>query len=250
MAPELLQVPARQAATLEVTGHRPWPLPDRSWLLAQTCEQLLFAHWRMPVERLRRHLPDRLDLDTFEGDAWLGVTPFRVANLRLRGLPPLPGVSSFLQLNCRTYVSHGGRPGIWLFSLDASSRLAVESARWLYGLPFFLARMHGLPHFRCTRLEVERPHVWESTYEPAGEAVPAEAGTLAHFLTERYCLYTVDGAGALHRADIHHLPWPLQPARAAIALNTVPPDGLETDGDALCHYAELQDVLIWEPEQV
>jgi uncharacterized protein YqjF (DUF2071 family) len=219
--------------------------------MAQTWEQLLFAHWRVPSERLREHVPPELEVETHDGEAWLGVTPFRVANLRFRGMPPLPRVSSFLELNCRTYVSHRGeKPGIWFFSLDASSRLAVEAARRLYKLPYFHARMDGLPRYRCARIEAERPHVWESTYGPAGPVVLAEPGTLEHFLTERYCLYTVDAAGSLRRAEIHHLPWPLQPAEAEVELNTMPPDGLETAGTPLVHYSRRQDVLIWELERV
>jgi uncharacterized protein YqjF (DUF2071 family) len=219
--------------------------------MAQTWLELLFAHWRLPVERLRPHVPAGLEVDTFEGDGWLGVTPFRVANLRLRGLPPLPRVSTFLELNCRTYVSHGGeKPGIWFFSLDASSRLAVEGARRLYRLPYFLARMQGLPRYRCTRLDAERPHVWESAYAPVGEVSPPEPGTLAHFLTERYCLYAVGDGGRLQRAEIHHPPWPLQAAQAEVELNTMPPDGLEAEGEPLCHYSGRQDVLIWELEPV
>lgn len=248
---ELVEAPARQGATLRVTEHRPWPLPAGSWLLAQTWEQLLFAHWRVPVERLREHLPPELEVDTHEGEAWLGVTPFRVTNLRFRGLPPLPYLSSFLELNCRTYVSHGGeRPGIWFFSLDASSRLAVEAARRLYKLPYFEARLEGLPRYRCSRSGAERPHVWESTHGPSGPVFNAEPGSLEHFLTERYCLYTTDETGALHRGEIHHPPWPLREAAAQIELNTMPPDGLEPTGEPLLHYAERQDVLIWELESV
>ena len=236
--------------------------------MAQTWEQLLFAHWRVPVERLREHVPPGLEIDTWEGDAWLGVTPFRVSNLRFRGLPPLPWVSTFLELNCRTYVTHGGeRPGIWFFSLDASSRLPVEAARRLYKLPYFQARMAGPPRrhcsdagkadvsafarfveptrYRCSRIGAERPHVWESTYGPDGEVAPARPGTLEHFLVERYCLYTAQ-AESLYRAEIHHPPWPLQPAEATVELNTMPPDGLEATGEPLCHYSERQDVLIWE----
>jgi uncharacterized protein YqjF (DUF2071 family) len=244
---DLVEAPARQAATLDVTEHRPWPLPAGSWLMAQTWEELLFAHWRVPVAALREHLPPELEVDTFDGDAFLGITPFLVTGLRLRGLPALPVVSSFLELNCRTYVRHGGeRPGIWFFSLDASSRLAVEAARRLYKLPYFQARMDGLPRYRCARIGAERPHVWESAYRPAGSTFAAEPGTLEHFLAERYCLYTTDAAGVLHRGEIHHPPWPLQEAEAEVDLNTIPPDGLEVRGEPLLHYAGRQDVLIWE----
>jgi len=246
-----VRAPARQGATLSILEHRPWPLPPGGWLMAQTWEELLFSHWPLPAERVRAHLPRGLGLDTFDGEAWLGITPFRVANVRLRGLPALPRISSFLELNCRTYVSVGGEhAGIWFFSLDASSRLAVEVARRLYKLPYFRARMEGLPRYRCARVGAARPHVWESTYAPVGHAFAAEPGTLEHFLVERYCLYTSDSAGRLHRAEIHHPPWPLQQAHAEIDLNTVPPDGLEPNGEPLLHYSQRQDVLIWPLERV
>jgi uncharacterized protein YqjF (DUF2071 family) len=248
-----LDAPARQAATLRETGHRPWPLPEGGWAQAQTWEQLLFAHWPVPLEALRAHVPAGLDLDTYEGRAYLGLTPFKVTNLRLRGLPPVPVFSSFLELNCRTYVSQGGeKPGIWFFSLDASSRFAVEGARRLYKLPYFRARMSGPPRFTSVRLDGDRDRVWESTYRPAGAAAPAPApaGTLEHFLAERYCLYTAAEGGELHRAEIHHPPWPLQGAEASVERNTVPPDGLEVGGKPHVMFSARQDVLIWPLEPI
>jgi uncharacterized protein YqjF (DUF2071 family) len=200
----------------------------------------------VPVEALRAHLPSELEVDTFDGDAYLGLTPFRVTNLRLRGLPPLPVLSSFLELNCRTYVTHGGeKPGIWFFSLDAASRLAVEGAKRLYKLPYFLARMSGPPRFSSVRTGAEREHAWESSYRPTGSPAPAEPGSLEQFLAERYCLYTVDEGGVLHRAEIHHPPWPLQGANAEVTRNTVPPDGLEVAGEPHVMFSARQDVLIW-----
>ena len=231
--------------------HRPWPLPDGGWAQAQTWDDLLFAHWQVPIDALRERLPAELEVDTFAGSAYLGLTPFRVSNLRLRGLPPVPVLSTFLELNCRTYVSHGGeKPGIWFFSLDASSRFAVEGARRLYKLPYFRARMTGPPRFSSERLEAERDHVWECSYGPTGVSEPAAAGTLEHFLAERYCLYTVDEAGALHRAEIHHPPWPLQDASADVTANTIPPDGLEVSGEPHVMFSARQDVLIWPLEAV
>jgi uncharacterized protein len=248
---ELLNAPSRQTATLRETEHRPWPLPGGPWLMAQTWEDLLFAHWEMPIDRLRAHLPPELEVDTHKGRSYVGITPFRVTNTRLRGTPPVPGFSSFLELNCRTYVRHDGeRPGIWFFSLDASSRLAVEAAKRAYKLPYFHARMQGLPRYRCARNDAERPHVWEATYRPHGETFDAEPGSLEHFLTERYCLYTTDEAGALWRADIHHPPWPLQEAEAEIELNTMPPDGIDVYSEPLLHFSRRQDVLIWPLERV
>jgi uncharacterized protein len=196
-------------------------------------------------------VPKALEIDSFDGDAYLGITPFRVTNLRLRGLPPVPLLSSFLELNCRTYVSHGGeRPGIWFFSLDASSRFAVEGARRLYKLPYFRAAMSPPPRFSSVRQEGTDDRAWLATYQPEGAAAPAKPGTLEHFLAERYCLYAVDEAGALHSADIHHPPWPLQGATAEISRNTIPPDGLEVDGEPHLMYSARQDVLIWPLEPI
>jgi uncharacterized protein YqjF (DUF2071 family) len=220
-------------------------------LQAQTWEELLFAHWQVPLAAVRPHVPAALEIDSFENDAYLGITPFRVTNLRLRGLPPLPLLSSFVELNCRTYVTYGGdRPGIWFFSLDASSRLAVEAARRLYELPYFRAAMSPPPRFSSVRSEGTDDRAWLATYRPEGAAAPAEPGTLEHFLAERYCLYTVDGAGALHSAQIHHPPWPLQGATAEIARNTIPPKGLDAEGEPHLMYSARQDVLIWPLEPV
>src|SRR3954471_18570225 len=134
---------ARQGRWLEQQPHRPWPLPNGRWVLGQTWERLLFAHWRLPAAVVRPHLPAALELEEWEGSAWLGLTPFRVAGFRLRGLPPLPLLSSFHELNCRTYVRRDERPGIWFFSLDASSRPAVAAARRAYGLPYRHARVRA-----------------------------------------------------------------------------------------------------------
>src|SRR2546423_11540414 len=138
-AMELLTAPVRQASTLEETGHRPWPVPKGPWVMGQPWDDLLFLHYRVPAEQLRPIVPDGLELEQHSGSAWLGVTPFQITGLRARGLLPLPLLSSFRELNVRTYVTRGGRPGIWFFSLDASSRVAAEAGRRLYRLPYFPA---------------------------------------------------------------------------------------------------------------
>jgi uncharacterized protein len=251
---DALQAPARQSASLESTAHRPWPLPESSWVMGQTWDELLFAHWRAPADALRSHLPDGLELDLFEDEAWIGITPFRVSGLRARGLPPLPLVSSFLEINTRTYVTAGGKPGIWFFSLDASSELAVEAARRFYKLPYFRATMRA--EWRDGPLEYESrrrdprgaPAVFRGGYRPIGDVLEPDPRSLAHFLTERYCLYAQD-RGRLKRAEIHHEPWPLQPAEAAIEENTMPPSGIELlDEDPLLHFSARQDVVIWPLE--
>jgi uncharacterized protein YqjF (DUF2071 family) len=253
---DLLAAPARQAAALAETGHRPWPVRRDSWLMGQSWEDLLFAHWRVAPESLEPMLPAGLALDEHDGSAWLGITPFLISGLRLHGTLPLPRVSSFPELNVRTYVTAENKPGIWFFSLDTSSLLAVEAARRLYRLPYHHARMSldrrgGRIEIGSSRREGNRPHVLEASYGPAGNGPfePPE-GSLEHFLTERYCLYA-HGGGRLFRADIHHLPWQMREAWAEIELNTMPPDGIVLgDASPLCHLAERQDVVIWPLEEV
>jgi uncharacterized protein len=251
---DALQAPARQGGSLEETAHRPWPLPERSWVMGQTWDDLLFAHWRATPESLRALIPDELELDLFEGEAWIGITPFALTGLRARGLPPLPVVSSFLELNTRTYVTAGGKPGIWSFSLDASSELAVEGARRGYKLPYFRADMraewrHGWLSYESRRCDSRGEQArFEARYRPSGEQLDPDPDSLAHFLAERYCLYAVD-AGRLKRAEIHHRPWPLQAAEAVIEENTMPPKAVElVHEDPLLHFSARQDVVIWALE--
>jgi len=250
----VLDTAMRQSAALEHLEHRPWPPPTRAWTMGQTWEELLFAHWRVPAEAVEPRLPPGLDLDTYDGDAWLGVTPFRLTGLRARGLLPLPGASSMLELNVRTYVTAEDKPGIWFFSLDASSGLAVEMARRTYRLPYFRARMSaasrgGWIHYECARVD-EPGRAFSGRYRPLDEPPRrVEKSSLEEFLVERYCLYTTDDAGKLCRAEIHHEPWPLQDAEAEIELNTMPPIALPDD-PPLLHFARRLDVVIWPLERV
>ena len=225
--------------------------------MGQSWENLLFAHWRVDADAVRRLVPETLRLQTHDGSAWLGVTPFRVAGLRLRGTLPLPGASSFLELNVRTYVTAGGKPGIWFFSLDAASRLAVEAARRTYKLPYFHARMTAERRGEWIEFESARsrteptPRVFSARYRPSGAELNPAPGSLEEFLAERYCLYAVDERGRLHRAEIHHPPWPLQPAEARLELNTMAPGGVELpEEEPLIHFARLQDVVIWPLKRV
>jgi uncharacterized protein len=250
---EFLTTPGRQSATLQESAHRPWPLPDDSWVMGQTWHDLLFAHWRVPSAELRTHVPAVLPLDTHDGNAWVGVTPFCLAGLRARRTYPLPLVSIFPELNVRTYVTVAGKPGIFFFSLDAGSALAVAAARRFYHLPYFWAAMsvrtdNGFVEYQSRR-RGEPARLFSGRYRPTGPAVHAEPGTLEHFLTERYCLYTV-ADGRLWRAEIHHAPRPLQPAQAELRANGMAPEGLDLPGEPLLHFAGRQDVLIWPLEAV
>jgi uncharacterized protein YqjF (DUF2071 family) len=242
----------RQRASLRVTAHRPWPLPGGPWIMGQTWADLLFAHWPVAPERLRAALPPEVPLDLFEGVAWITVSPFRVFGTRPRGALPPPGVSRFPELNVRTYVTVGDRPGIWFFSLDAGSALAVAAARMLYRLPYFRAEMRvaaqdGSIDYESRRTDPNgRPARFAGSYGPAGPVAPAAVGTLDHWLVERYCLYTLDRRRRMLTADIHHRPWPLQPATADIRLNTMAEAvGVEVGEPAVLHFARRQDVVFW-----
>lgn len=239
---------------LALTEHRPVPMPAGPWVMEQVWHDLLFMHWALAPEALRPLVPAQLELDVREGKAWLAVTPFWMSGVRPRGLPALPWLSKFPELNVRTYVTYGGQPGVYFFSLDAARLLAVWAARVGYRLPYFHAEMavRGTERieYRCRRARLRVEGEFEATYWPTGPASPPRAGTLEHFFTERYCLYTTAGE-RVYRAYIHHAPWPLQAAQAEIRKNTVPQADGVTLPDTPPHllFARELRVLIWLPER-
>jgi uncharacterized protein len=235
--------------------HRPWPLPRTPWVMRQRWEDLLFAHWRCSSAALRALVPAALDIDVVDGDAWIGVVPFRMSGVGLRGVPGVPGARAFPELNVRTYVRHRGTPGVWFFSLDAASPLAVTVARMWFHLPYFRAEMRVSSDADGVRYSSGRRHAgaadaaFDARYGPSGPVTPAEPGSLAHWLTERYCLFAAARDGRLWRGDIHHAPWPLQPAWAQISVNTMAhASGVELPaGSPLLHFARRLDVRLWAP---
>ena len=246
-------------AIMKERAHRPWPLPRSPWVMTQAWNELLFAHWPLAPETLRPLLPATLALDTYEDEAWLGVVPFHMTNTRPRLTPPVPGLSAFPELNVRTYVTHGGKPGVWFFSLDAANRVAVALARSLFHLPYYRARMsrrraeNETIHYRSVRTHRDAPAAaLEATYRPTGAFFHAAPGTLEHWLTERYCLYALGPGDTLLRGEIHHRRWALQPAEADLTLNTMArAAGLTLpDTPPLLHYVARQETLIWWPERV
>jgi uncharacterized protein YqjF (DUF2071 family) len=225
--------------------------------MRQTWHDLLFAHWPVDPAALRPWIPPPLTVDCFGGRAWLGVVPFHMSGVTPRGVPPIPGLSAFAELNVRTYVTLGDRAGVLFFSLDAASRPAVEMARLTYHLPYYRARMAVRAdgesiHYSSRRADRRgRPAELVARYGPDGPVVGARPGTLDHFLTERYCLYAPH-AGRIHRAEIHHAPWPLQPGVATIERNTM----AEAAGVSLpseppiLHYARRLDDVVWPLRRV
>jgi uncharacterized protein len=242
-----------QSHVVGETSNRPWPLPESPWLMAQTWRDLLFAHWPLPPELVQQALPPALSVDTFEGSAWIGITPFEVSGLRLRGALPVPASSRFPELNVRTYTTVRGKPGIYFLSLDAASHLAVIAARRAYRLPYFHAQMTIRRHADAISYRSERtssdgdPAAFDARYGPTGGVFEAEAGSLEYFVAERYCLYTINERGQPLRAEIQHPPWPLQPAEASITANPMTrPWGIELPrAQPMLHFAQVQNVVIW-----
>lgn len=236
----------------------------RPWVMHQRWHDLLFAHWPVAAAPLREAIPRPLELDSFEGEHWVGIVPFWMSNVRPRGVPPVPGLSRFLELNVRTYVTHRGKPGVFFFSLDASNPVAVRLARALFHLPYFDARMsmsggtwpdnpepRDTGTIRYSSRRVHRgvpPAELRIDYRPSGPPdSSAAAGSLTHWLTARYCLYTTSRSGRLFCGDIHHVPWPLQPAEAEIISNTMARvSGIELPATPpLLHFSRVIDVRIW-----
>jgi len=252
-------------------GHRPFPPPQRSYVGVMTWHDLLFAHWPVDPDTVKHAMPPVLRpyLDLYDGRAWIGVVPFWMSNVTARWMPPLPGLSTFPELNVRTYVTIDGMPGVFFFSLDAANMSAVIGARAMFSLPYFHARMAvwsdrhvgvRMPEppassnevrYVSERLEPPLPAEFRAHYRPTGPVQHAQPGSIEHFFVERYCLYTAPG-GAIQRTHIHHLPWPLQPASAEIEVNTMAPsDGLVLPhATPLLHFAKRLDVLVWWPEKV
>jgi uncharacterized protein YqjF (DUF2071 family) len=246
-------------AILRETAHRPWPMPDAPWLMTQTWHDLLFAHWRVDAGALRARVPRCFELDTFGGQAWLGVVPFWMDNVAPRFTPSVPGVSRFPELNVRTYVRADDKAGIYFFSLDAGSSLAVAAARLLLRLPYFSASMRvrrrrdGWVYYRSRR-PARRGAAPEfvARYRAVGPPRPPSPGTLEHFLAERYCLFALDHGDRPYRLDIHHPPWPLQPAEGVIERNTMAEAACVTlpDEPPLLHFAARQDMVAWAPRRL
>lgn len=238
-------------AILDDTAHRPWQMPSSAWIMTQTWHDLLFAHWPVDAAALRERVPPAFELDLFDGQAWLGVVPFHMTNVAPRFVPAIPGISAFPELNVRTYVTVGGKPGVYFFSLDAGSSVAVGAAKTLLNLPYFVADMTVTPrdgdiHYHSRR--VAAPHAeFRAIYRGLGDRRAPAPRTLEHFLTERYCLYAVTHRYVAYRLEIHHPPWLLEAARAEIPCNTMADAaGLRLPSMApLLHFAKRQDMVCW-----
>lgn len=221
--------------------------------MGQTWERLAFLHWPIDPGVLTDKLPPGVEPDVFDGSAWIGVTPFEIHSFRLRMTLPFPLISTFPEINVRTYVSSAGKPGIWFLSLDTGNRLAVHAARRAYRLPYHHASQASRRRAAWVEFASRRDGgdaAFAARYRPIGPVREARPGTFEHFVAERYCLYTVDEQLQLLRGDIHHRPWPLQDAEVEIGGNSMArPYGIELNGAPRAHYADRVDVVFWRLER-
>jgi uncharacterized protein YqjF (DUF2071 family) len=231
------------------------PLDARRWVIGMRWERLLFAHWPVPAESLRGLIPSGLELDTFEGQAWLGIVPFRMTRVGPAGLA-LPGrLGTFGEINVRTYVRPtrpiDGPPGVWFLSLDAESPYVVAGGRAVFHLPYYRARIAigeagDATNYRSRRTHGGAPPArFRARYRPTGPAVEAFAGSLEDWLTARYAVYAADGSRRAFRGDIQHDRWRLAPAEWQLEAETVLAGfGLSRpERPPLLHQAETVDVL-------
>jgi uncharacterized protein YqjF (DUF2071 family) len=237
--------------SLTKTDHRPWPLPLDSWRWKQSLIDVLFVHYPCPIEKLLPLIPRRLNLQEFEGNCWIGIIPFKLEGVTMRPFPPIPGISNFKELNVRVYVEYQGKPGIYFLSIDATSRLAVWIGKHLFHLPYKNAEIeikkeNGQIFFHSKRMEEGDQSEFSLSYSPTPEIFESKPGTLEYFFTERYCLYTQTPKG-LFRGNIHHIPWPLQKAKAKIFSNTLFPEQL---AEPHILYSKRIDVLLWNLEKI
>lgn len=229
----------------------------RPWVMRMRWADLLFAHWSMDPAELRPLVPLQLDLDTLDGRAWLGIVPFRMEDVAPRGLPAVPRLSVFPELNVRTYVTHRGLPGVWFLSLDAASPLTVIGARRWFHLPYVHAsmaadRVGDEVEYRSQRRDRSVPGAeFRARYGPAGPVELAAPGSLDTFLTARDRLFALDGDGRVLRSEIRHAPWPLQPATATLdAASLAAAHGLVLPDEAPhLRFARRVDVRAWWPRR-
>jgi uncharacterized protein len=242
-------------SSLQRLDHRPWALPSRPWTWRQSWHDLLFAHWPVDAALLQRFVPAPLRVQEFEGTSWVGLVPFRMSGVMRRPMPDLPWISAFPELNVRIYVEHEEKPGVWFLSLDATNPIAVWAARRWFHLPYHRAqiairREGDAFHYRSGRGNASA--LLDVRYRASAPPVESKRGTLEHWLTERYCLYAQSPDGNLWRNDVHHFPWPLQPAEAEVRANSyLASHGLEVSGaPAQLHFARRVDVVVWNAERV
>lgn len=226
--------------------------PDLSNDGTQTWRELLFVHWSVDVDAMREVVPKELELDLHEGKAFVGCVPFVMKDIRSKWMPRFAGLN-FLETNLRTYVTYRDRPGVYFFSLEASSRLAVKVARFIWKLPYFHATMtrheaEGVTTYETVRRSPDAARLF-ARYR-VGEALgPSAPGSLEHFLLERYLLFSLRD-GEVLEGHVHHIPYPAHRAEVLeLEESLVEAAGLpKTQGlPELAHFSPGVDVEVFGP---
>ncbi|MFK8794315.1 YqjF family protein [Planococcus plakortidis] len=224
---------------------------EKPWVMAQTWRNLVFLHWPISADALRPFIPSELAIDLYDGQAWIGVVPFIADHTRLRFFFPFPIAGNYRELNVRTYVRCNGRAGVYFFSLDADSLLAVKAASAGGFLPYRYARINsgskGSRHLFTSRPAASiHGENFRMGFTPAAGIL--EASKLERWLTERYCLWTKPKA-ILYRVDIAHAPWRLQNVHIEIAENSLAPflPAGWNAGQPLAHFSGVQKTRFYPP---
>lgn len=234
---------------LAAVSHRPWDMPSRSWAYYQEWNKALFLHWKVSPKELNGLLPDGLELDLFEGQAWVSLVPFTMEKIRPRGLPPFAPISDFYEINLRTYVVVDGKPGVYFLNIEAGKRLAAVLAKAVSGLPYKKAtmqrRQEGVTLY-YTSEDVEKGIAFSVDFE-VGKS-QEHPDVLDLWLTERYCLY-LENQERLIRYEIQHKPWELNEVRIGHLQTRYPLGGLDLSRyPDRVHYSMGVEVVAWNKE--
>ena len=236
---------------LTYTHHRPWPLPNGSWLLRQQWLNLAFIHWEIDYQDLRQRIPESLEIDLFDGKAWIAIVPFDMKGVSLRYFPTISAISNFPEINVRTYVIRDGKPGVWFFSLDVPSRFAVWAARTFFNLPYRhgdvkIEAKEGVFHY-TSQIGEDR---FDARYRPEPSDTAFGKNSFEEWCTERYCLYCQSNKGHLYRTEVQHRKWPLQNAAIDIRKNSLLDRFQVGERHPSVLYSESIDVVAYPPERI
>lgn len=232
------------------TSHRPWPLPKKNWLLTQTWLNLAFIHWEIDYDDLRSRVPPELNIDLYDGKAWIAIVPFDMKGVTLRGCPKISFLSDFPEINVRTYVTYKGKPGVWFFSLDVPKRFAVWTARTFFHLPYRFANVSIAD--RSGEIEYKsqtQNESFKASYQPIGSE-NWDSGSFEKWSTERYCLYCQNDSGSLFRTEVHHPKWPLEIADLKIEENTLLSPFRTKNRHSSVLFSKQIEVIAYPPERL
>lgn len=247
------KIAMKRDLTKNFFGNQSWPLTCRTWVMQQTWNNVWFIHLPVSSESLRHLIPQRLQIDTYQGQAWIGIVLFVMEGIYLRGVP-VKLFPSFPEINVRTYVTFNGKPGVFFLSLDAEHWVTYTLGKKWFRLPYFYSHIAALNEnqsftYHCVRKDrLSPPAAFNGTVTPVSDVYFSKPGTLEYWLIERYRLFSVDSKGRIYSGEIHHVPWPLQKGEGAITMNTlISPFHAApvTDAKPIFHFSSGVNARIW-----